>query len=85
MLTPGRVYTTQQGLSCTWVVLLNFSTLQRPVLPLDVSANQGPELHMDVSGQQGPLGVFLWRYSLFLKKIMEFREIVFNYAIRNFD
>ena len=51
---------------------------------LDVSANQGPELHMDVSAQQGPLGVSLWRYSLFLKKNMEFREIVSNYAIRNF-
>ncbi len=34
---------------CTWT--LDRSTLQRPVLHLEVSTPQGPEQHLDVSGQ----------------------------------
>jgi len=42
-------------------VLLDVSTLQRPVLILELSTPQGPELHLDVSTIQMPvllLGVF---------------------------
>jgi hypothetical protein len=46
---------------CTWT--LDRSTLQRPVLHLEVSTPQGPELHLDVSGQQEPL-LLLDLYSL---------------------
>jgi hypothetical protein len=37
------------------VLLLDVSTLQRPVLNLDVYTQQGPELHLDMSGQQEPV------------------------------
>jgi hypothetical protein len=37
------------------VFFLPFQTsLQRPVLHLEVSTQQEPELHLDVNGQQGP-------------------------------
>jgi hypothetical protein len=72
----GLVWTT--GAWAAPVLLLDLSTLKRPVLHL-VVAKQGPELHLDMSEHLEPLRVSLWKYMKFcIGKSTEFREILSN-------
>ncbi len=72
------------------------TTLQRPLLHLDVSTPQGPELHLDVSTPQRPLLHLEVSVQQSLEVcslgdrqnsahgfVMEFRETLSNYATRN--